>query len=323
MAKFICVGALVQDVFLSHSEAFVPVNEGGKWFEHLELGGKFNVNKIDFSTGGGSANAATTFARQGHKATALGVLGRDPAADFVLTELDRERISTEFIYRNRAYNTGYSVILLAPNGERTILTYRGSSTHYELKHFEFNKAAERGADWLYVTSLNGKMDILKKLFLLAKAKGLMVAFNPGKKELKDKKEMLNLLPMVDVLLTNKEEMAQIVDGGTSREMMLNAIKLVPIASITDGRKGALVSDGRLLFKVGLYDGIRKTIDRTGAGDAFGSGLVVKLAEGKGLKQAIHFASANSSEVCQAIGAKTNILRSGTRLHAMDIKVIPL
>lgn len=323
MAKFICIGGLVQDVFLSHSEALAPVRAGSKWFERLELGGKFNVNKIDFSTGGGASNAATTFARQGHKAIALGVLGRDPAADFVLTELDRERISTEFIYRSREYNTGYSVILLAPNGERTILTYRGSSTHYEMRHFEFVKAVKQGADWLYATGINGKMDILQKLFLLAKAREMMVAFNPGKNELKQKKELLNLLPMVDVLLANKEEMAQIVEGETSRELIENAVKLVPVVSITDGRKGAVVSDGRMLLKVGLYDGIRRPIDRTGAGDAFGSGLVVKLAEGKNLKQAIHFAAANSSEVCQAVGAKTNILRAGARLHAMDVKVTSL
>ena len=323
MAKFICVGGLVQDVFLSNSEALVPVSDNGKWFERIELGGKFNVNKINFSTGGGSSNAATTFARQGHKAIALGVLGYDPAADYVLTELDRERISTEYIYRNRKYNTGYSMILLAPNGERTILTYRGSSTHYELKHFDFEKASEKGADWLYVTSLNGKMDIFKKLFLLAKAKNMKIAFNPGKKELKNSREMLNVLSMVDVLITNKEEMSQIVEGSTSRELMLNALKLVPIASITDGRRGAMVGDGRFLFSVGLYDNIRKTIDRTGAGDAFGSGLIVKLAEGRNLKEAIHFAAANSSEVCQAVGAKTNILRAGSRLHAMDIKISQL
>lgn len=320
MARFICVGALVQDVFLSNSEAFAPVRGGSKWFEKLELGGKFDVNKIDFSTGGGAANASVTFARQGHKATALGILGHDPAADFVLTELDREGVATEFITRNRTYNTGYSVILLAPNGERTILTYRGSSTHYEMRSFEFQKSLQKKADWLYATGLNGKMDILKKLFLLAKANGMMVAFNPGKNELKEKIEMLNLLPMVDVFLTNKEEMAQIVDGNTSRELIMNAIKLVPVASITDGRKGAYVSDGQILAKVGLYDSIRKPLDRTGAGDAFGSGLVVRLAEGKNIKQAVHFAAANSSAVCQAIGAKTNILRSGARLHAMDIKL---
>lgn len=323
MARFICVGALVQDVFLSNSEALAPVGVGNKWFERLELGGKFDVNKINFSTGGGASNAGTTFARQGHKVMALGIVGHDPAGEYVLTELDRERISTEFVSNTKEYNTGYSMILLAPNGERTILTYRGASTYYELKHLKFEEATRQKADWLYVTSLNGQMDALKKLFLLAKAKGMMVAFNPGKNELKQKKEMLNLLPMVDLLLTNKEEMAQIVPGETSRQMLMNAIKLVPIASITNGARGAFVSDGKIIVKAGLYDNLRRPADRTGAGDAFGSGLAVKLAEGKSLKQAVHFASANSSEVCQAIGAKTNILRAGARIHAMELEVSKL
>jgi sugar/nucleoside kinase (ribokinase family) len=114
-------------------------------------------------------------------------------------------------------------------------------------------------------------------------------------------------------------MAQIVPGETSRELIKNAVKLVPIAVVTDGQKGSMVSDGQVLVQAGLYDNLRRTVDRTGAGDSFGSGLVVKLAEGKSLAEAVHFASANASEVCQAIGAKTNILRKGARIHAMDIK----
>lgn len=344
MANFICVGALVQDVFLSHSDALSPVNEDGTWFQHLELGGKFNVNKINFSTGGGASNAATTFARQGHSATVLGVLGHDPAADYVLAELNSEGICTEYISRSDEYNTGYSVILLAPSGERTILTYRGSSTHYELKHFPLSSickgptlTSEAGSTeknsrvrplhngalgslggWLYVTSLNGKMDILQKLFVLAKGMGMNIAFNPGKQELKKHKELMNLLPLIDVLLTNKEEMAQIVAGDTSKEMIKNAVKLVPVASITNGRRGAVVSDGREIVKAGLYDNIRRPLDRTGAGDSWGSGLVAKIAEGKTLQEAVHFAATNSSEVCQAIGTKTNILRSHVRLHKMEI-----
>jgi sugar/nucleoside kinase (ribokinase family) len=47
--------------------------------------------------------------------------------------------------------------------------------------------------------------------------------------------------------------------------------------------------------------------------------VTKIAEGGTLEQAVHYASANASEVCQAIGAKTNILRRGARIHAMPIE----
>jgi sugar/nucleoside kinase (ribokinase family) len=316
--KFLCVGAAVQDVFLSHSKAFTPVYEGDQWFERLELGGKFDVNKIDFSTGGGATNAAVTFARQGHQAVFIGTVGRDPAGDAVILAMDQEGVDTRHASYSQHLNTAYSVILLAPNGERTILTYRGASTHYEKKHF--NIADINGADWLYVTSLGGKMDILRRLFLQAKAKQMQVAFNPGKKELAKRSELLQLLPLTDVLLANREEMLKIVPGNTMRQLITRATKLVPIAVVTDGPKGSVASDGSQIVVAGLYDSIRRTIDRTGAGDAFGSGFVAKLAEGKSLAEAVHFGSANANEVCQTIGAKTNILRRNSRIHAMPIAV---
>lgn len=315
--KFLCVGSAVQDVFLSQSDAFTPVHRDTKWFEKLEIGQKFDVNKIDFSTGGGATNSATTFARQGHDAVFMGTVGRDPAGDAVIHALDREHVDTRHVSYSRQYNTGYSVLLLSPNGERTILTYRGASTHYDKANFDTSRVTN--IDWLYATTMSGNFTVLRQLFLQAKSNGAKIAYNPGKKELANREKLLNLLPMVDVLITNREEMAQIVHGENSQAMIKHAVKLVPIVSITDGANGAIASDGRQLVVAGIYNHLRRAVDRTGAGDAFGSGFVIKIAEGKSLEEAVHFGSANASEVCQAIGAKTNILRKNARIHAMPIE----
>jgi sugar/nucleoside kinase (ribokinase family) len=165
------------------------------------------------------------------------------------------------------------------------------------------------------------MNIFKTMFLQAKAGGMKVAWNPGKNELREHRALLNLLPLVDILLVNKEEAAQIVDGRDILGLTRNLTKLVPIAAVTDSQNGSMVSDGQTILRAGLYDKVRRTIDRTGAGDAYGSGFVVKLAEGKTLEQAMIFANANSSTVCQAIGAKTNILQRNSRTHSMDIEIV--
>jgi sugar/nucleoside kinase (ribokinase family) len=169
--------------------------------------------------------------------------------------------------------------------------------------------------------MNGKMNIFKTMFLQAKASGMRVAWNPGNNELKEHTALLNLLPLVDVLLVNKEEAAQIVDGREVVPLARRLAELVPIVAVTDSENGSVVSDGQTVLRAGLYDKVRRTIDRTGAGDAYGSGFVVKLAEGKSLHDAVLFANANSSTVCQAIGAKTNILHRNARTHSMDIEVV--
>lgn len=283
-------------------------------FMHLELGAKADVNNITFSTGGGATNAAVTFARQGLYAEFMGTLGHDPAGLAVLTELDEEGVATTRVSYSDKYNTGYSVLLLAPNGERTILTYRGASTHYEARHFDLTDSP---AEWLYVSSMAGCMDVLDKIFTQAHAMGKKVMFNPGKGELRQPRKLKGLLEDVDVLLVNREEMQTIAHGTELEELVHHALHYVPVAIISDGPNGVIASDGKTIVRAGMYEDVR-VIDRTGAGDAFGSGFLSQWAQGKSLKDSIIFASANSTSVVTKIGAKKGILYKGARLHAMPI-----
>ena len=68
----------------------------------------------------------------------------------------------------------------------------------------------------------------------------------------------------------------------------------------------------------MYDH-RPSLDRTGAGDAFAAGFLSAWAEGKSLKDAVIFASANASSVVQHIGAKTGILNQGVALRPMPLQ----
>ena len=316
MARIITVGAAVQDVFMSQSDALAPVCiDPEHCFTSLELGSKADVNQIHFSTGGGATNGAVTFVRQGHQAVFMGVLGKDPAAQAVLNDLDIEGVDTHRVSYSDQYNTGYSVLLLAPNGERTILTYRGASTHYHAKDFELG---DEKADWLYVSSLAGNMKALDKLFTEAKQNNIKIFFNPGKGELANRDKLIGLLADVDVLSVNREEMQQLVEGEDLESLVRHGLNLVPVSIVTDGVNGSIISDGKTIVRAGMYEDV-PAIDRTGAGDAFGSGFLSQWADGVSLKDSVYFASANSSAVVSKIGAKAGILHRGVSLHAMPIE----
>ena len=316
-ARIVSIGAAVQDVFLSHSEEFKPVSDKSihEQFMKLELGNKADVNNINFSTGGGATNASVTFARQGLEAIFMGTIGHDPAGTAVLEDLDKEGVDTSHVSYSDRYNTGYSVLLLAPTGERTILTYRGASTHYDAKNFDLRGLE---ADWLYVSSMAGSMEALDKIFTQARDKeGARIFFNPGKGELKQPRKLKALLEDVEVLSVNKEEAAQIVEGQSLEELVRHLLHYVPVAIISDGPNGVIASDGKTIVRAGMYQDV-KVIDRTGAGDAFGSGFLSQWAAGRSLKDSIVFASANSTSVVTKIGAKEGILRSGVKLHEMPL-----
>jgi sugar/nucleoside kinase (ribokinase family) len=194
------------------------------------------------------------------------------------------------------------------------LTYRGASTHYDIKNFDIKKV---DADWLYLSSMAGSMDVLETIFTTAKKMNIKIFFNPGKNELKKISKLKALLEDVDVLSVNKEEAQLIVDGDTLNELIHRLKHLVPVAIISDDANGVIVSDGKTIVRAGMYEDV-KVIDRTGAGDAFGSGFMSYYAKGKSLKDSIVFGSANSTSVVTMIGAKVGILHKNTVLHSMPL-----
>lgn len=316
MVKMLTIGAAVQDVFLSHSLEFKPVSDktADELFLKIELGSKNDVNNIDFSTGGGATNAAVTFARQGLEVQFMGTIAHDPAGSAVLADLDKEGVDTSLISYSKIYCTGYSVVLLSSTGERTFLTYRGASTHYDINNFDLSDAS---ADWLYITSMAGNVDVVDKIFRQAKSLNTKIFYNPGKDELKQPAKLKSLLEDVDILSVNKQEAQLIVDGHDLEELVRKLLHYVPMAIISDGPNGVMASDGKTIVRAGMYEDV-KVIDRTGSGDAFGSGFLSQWSVGKSLKDSIVFASANSTSVVTKIGAKSGILHKGVALHAMPL-----
>ena len=316
----ITVGAAVQDVFLSQSSEFAPVCQNPEQcFMRLELGEKVDVNKINFSTGGGATNAAVTFARQGMKVAFMGAVGNDPAGQAVLHDLDKEGVDTSHVSLSDKYNTGYSVLLLAPDGERIILTYRGASTHYNVDNFDIGRTKP---DWIYVSSMAGNMEVLDSLFRQAREIGTKVCFNPGKGELAKTEKLRGLLEDVDVLLVNKEEASKIVSGDSTSELMRKLARLVPVVIVSDGSNGVVATDGKTVVEAGIYDEVN-VLDRTGAGDAFGSGFFSQWVTGKNLRESVIFASANSTSVVTKVGAKEGILQAGAKLKDMPVREFTL
>ena len=316
MARIVSIGAALQDVYLIDSDDFGTNKRG--FFNQIELGSKIDIDNINFSTGGGATNAATTFARYGHESIFMGCIANDPAGDAIVDALDREGIDTSYITYTHKSHTGYSVILLTPSGERTVLTCRGASAEFNLIHAD--DLGSINPDWIYVTTLRGNMDMLDQIFTKAKLLNTKIMFNPGKLELENTKQLAGLLADVDVLLVNRKEAQQIVNGSTLKELSARLHNYVQYAIITDGNNGAIATTPQDTYQIGLYDD-PPLKDATGAGDAFGSGFLAAFSAGKSIEESLTFAAANSTSVIQQIGSKTGIITNRTRLHKMPIEVI--
>jgi len=314
--KIVSIGAAIQDVYL-RGRIFEPHREeDGDLVEEFEFGSKNEVDAITHSTGGAATNTAVTFARMGLKSVCMARVGDDIAARAILDALRRENVDTSLMSINKKVGTGYSTILLAPNGERTVLTYRGASSEFDLNEKDFFGIAP---DWFYVGALAGDLDSLEVILDYAEKHDIKVAVNPGKKELEHKSRLRLILERADIVSLNKEEAAMIFEGSSTAELAVEAAKKIPIVLITDGPKGSVACDGQNTYRAGMYEDV-PVIDRLGAGDAFCSGFVGQVAQGETIQRALTYASANSTGVVSQIGTKAGIIHGNKRLHDMEIKV---
>ena len=309
------IGKATQDVFLRDDE-FDPHKEGKVSYTHLPLGAKLDIGEAHFTTGGNATNVAVTFARQGLHSRYMWVLGEeDPVSRAVLDELDRESVDTRHVRQAPDMRASYSTILLATSGERTILNYHGSVPHPEDIARQFD--AMDGVNWVYPTAL-GHFETLERIVHEAKRRGIKVMLNPAGSELAEPDKLRTLLDEIDVLCLNKEEMQLLVEGETLEELVRHGLHYCSAVIVSDGPNGVCASDGKTIVRAGMYEDV-PVIDRTGAGDAFGSGFLSQWALGKSLKESIIFASANSTSVVGQIGPKPGILHEHTELHDMPIE----
>lgn len=313
--SILAIGKATQDVFVRSAKAFTKYEHKGVRYEQLPVGQKLDLDEVIFATGGNVTNAAVTFARQGLHSKYTWVLGTDVASEAILQELDREGVDTSAVVQKPEYRASYSVILMLDGGERTILNYRG--TKVDAEEHELPLDLIKDSEWVYVSSL-GDIELLEKIVSIAAEHQVRVMLNPAGSELQQADKLKAILQDIEILAVNKEEAQQIVSGETLEELVRHAYHYCPVVLVSDGPNGAMATDGKTVIWAGMYEDV-PVVDRTGGGDAFGSGFLSAYAQGKSLKEAVVFASANSTSVVTKIGAKAGILHQGVTLHDMPLE----
>lgn len=284
--------------------------------EQFPLGDKIEIENVYYATGGDASNAAITFARQGIASSFVGKIGRDLAGAEVLREFRREGVNADAVVTDVKKGTTYSTILVAPSGERVILSYSGAAHDLKVKEVDWLSLK---ADWFYVASIHGNFELLEKIVMHAKHNNIKIAYVPSKTDLQKPKKILKLLPGIHALIGNMQELQKLFGINDARELMLSTIGACHYIVMTDGPNGVYVSDSDRIYRAGSYKKV-KVADRTGAGDAFGSGFVAALAQGKSLADAVTLGSANATSVVQYYGSKEGIIKN-QKLKAMTLTTL--
>ncbi len=331
MVDVITIGSATRDVFLK-SGLFKVLRDP----KHLEsvgfptgeaqcfaLGSKITVDSFTRTAGGDAANAAVTFARQGLSTAMIAKMGDDESGREIAKELASEHVA--ILNEAQKGETDYATILLAPNGERTILLHRG--TPIQRKGIPFSKLK---AQWAYIAPANIDAPIMRDIFATLKKNNVKIALNPSRHYIaRNAKDLKMMIAQADVVIANREEVAELTDIPFNDEKKLFKkfdAMVNGIAIMTDGSRGALASDGQTVYRCSTFK--EKVIEgRTGAGDAFGSGFVAGFIRSNDICYALRLAAANATSVIEHVGAQIGILSKkdfeNKRWKYLNLDVEPL
>jgi ribokinase len=320
MFDIITFGSATSDIFLK-----IPKKQiiKGKEFSSgnavaFNLGSKIDLKDMYFSLGGGGMNSAFTFLNQGLKVAYCGSVGNDIPGKEIISQMKEAGIGIDFIQKVDK-PTNNSVILNTSENERTVLAYRGAS---ELLDMEDVFWSDFSPAWFYIAPLSGELSKkTENIVDFAKKNKIKVAINLGNSQIALGKEKLKeTLKKVDVLFLNLEEATLLTGIKDEMEIMreLNDVHN-GINVVTKGGDGVLVSDKDILFSA-LSCKV-KVIDKTGAGDAFGSGFISGLIKSNmNIEWGIRRGMANATACIQAEGAFNGLLKEEDNLNKIGEKV---
>jgi sugar/nucleoside kinase (ribokinase family) len=269
----------------------------------LGFGEKIPVNSVTYAVGGNTGNNAVGLSRLGFKVAMAGTMGDGWTDKQALEILKSERV--EVSHMNIAPGKMGLGVVLNYAEERTILSY------YPPAEDTFPGDADLSAEWMYFTTAGENYQEFYSQALAAAEKwGAKIAFNPGSRQIRDGEEKLKpVLEKTEILFVNREEGQLLVPDQSItniKGVLAALLSLGPkMVVVTDGPEGTYVFDGgRYLYMPILPV---EVAERTGAGDAFGSGFLAAYMSGRSLEEALKWGTVNSASVLGFVGPQAGLL----------------
>ncbi len=232
--------------------------------------------------GGAVANVSAAVAILGGKATLISAVGNDQFGDLLINTLKEVNVDTSLVHRSNR-QTMLAFVSLLDNGERQFSFYRKYTAEGFLPDVSDKVIFDHDILHFGSVCLNTTHNIRvhEKLIQKNKEAGGIVCFDPNIRLniWKDHKKMYQVinyfLNMVDLLKVSEEEL-ELIMPNLSEESAINSLLEMGIQTIfvTRGSLGASVYTREGNADVPGYGS--KTIDTTGAGDAFVGSILYKL-----------------------------------------------
>ncbi|WP_299529891.1 ribokinase [Ulvibacterium sp.] len=261
------------------------------------LGGDFYM-----FPGGKGANQAVAAARAGGEVIFICCLGDDLFGQNALKGYAKEGIDIDSVKIVEKEASGVALITVNGEGENEIVVASGTNALLSPEHLEAKMKSISNAQ-IFLTQLETPIETVAFLAAYCKAKGQRLIINPAPAQALDDTVLNGLF-----LITPNETETKILSGieVTDDASLENAgsvflEKGVQNVIVTLGSRGSFFMNATESFVVPAPK--VKAVDTTAAGDVFNGVLTVCLAEGKGWKESMAFASKAAALAVTKMGAQ--------------------
>lgn len=256
-------------------------------------------------SGGSVANSLAGMAQLGASTAFIGIVRDDQLGK--IFRHDMESIGIDFVTepRTSGKSTASCLILVTPDGERTMNTYIGACA--DITPDDVKEEVIQQANYVFIEGYlwdqePAKEAIRKVLDMGGDAK---LAFSLSDVFCVDRhrEDFRDLVRnKLDILFANEAELLSLYETDDFEAATKQLAQEVEIAFVTRGEQGSLVITAEQTYRIPPSP-VSKLVDTTGAGDLYAAGALYGLSRGWELDRCGRLGSHCASDIIQQMGAR--------------------
>ena len=291
---------LAQEGLVKGSMRLIDAEEAERLYSHM--GPAHQVS------GGSAGNTAAGIAALGGRAGFIGQVAPDQLGEFYRHDLTATGV--EFITEaaDIGQPTARSMILVTPDGHRTMNTFLGAAQHLPREALDEEQIRDSAILYLegYLWDPETPRYAMVRAIEIARGSGRKVAFSLSDTFCIERhRDGFNALidgGKIDLLFANQAEI-EMLAGVPHLDSALEAVRSkVETLVVTRGEHGALATRGGERAEVPA-EPVGEVVDTTGAGDLFAAGYLFGYTRKLSLEQSLRLGAIAAGEVVQHYGAR--------------------
>jgi sugar/nucleoside kinase (ribokinase family) len=259
-------------------------------------------------SGGSAANTIAGMAALDCQCGFIGQVADDQLGEVFAHDIRALGVTFDTAPMAGADPTARCLILVTPDGQRTMNTFLGAAQHLPESALDAGLIGDGAMLYLegYLWNAPASRDAMRRAIDIARAAGARVALTLSAifvvESHKDEFFALCDDGSIDLIFTNNEEVTAMTGIADPYEAAAALARRVPELVCTHGSAGAEAYLGGEHARVSA-EPVDKVVDTTGAGDLFAAGYLAGRSQGRSLQQSLTMGAVCAAEVISHFGPR--------------------